>query len=152
MEVNSPPAHPQLTLDDYQRVRRIVNTILGPAFDRDNIAADVVLNCWIKGDTRPSYKLIRWRCLDAARKFAQSRTVDIDASTHPPDTTPHDNKADLINRLTALLDTTERQVIAYKYWLGMTTAEAARRLGVAETVVELTLQRALHKMREGGNE
>ena len=68
-----------------------------------------------------------------------------------PDPAPMESAADdrvLIFELTRALDEREKRMIKLRYYLGLTQAETAKRLGISQVQVSRLESKALNKLRE----
>jgi len=151
-EVQAKP-HPALTLADLRRVERIVAQHLGPAFDRESIASDILLESWLNDQPTPALSFIRHRCIDAMRARAKEHLVMQEAAAvttftlSPEAEEALDNQLE-VDQLIRSLDNQERKLIALRFWMNLSMEACAQRLGVNPSVARLTLLRALEKMKE----
>lgn len=80
-------------------------------------------------------------------RFQYQELEGADEIVEPGDIEHHVEQIDLVKRAMAILPDEQRQVIDYKFTLGLTTQEIAMRLGKTEAAIRQMQCRALRRMR-----
>lgn len=143
-----------LSLTALAQVERAVRRFLGPAFDHESLASDILLESWTKGHPKPALSFIRLRCLDALRSHRLEQSAMHEHASSIVQASPTDDaEAEIelsveIDTLLRPLDNSERKLIALRFWMNLTMAECAKRLEVNTSVAKLMLLRAIEKMKE----
>lgn len=139
---------PEDPLAILQATTRMVRTYLYPPHDVESIAMDIVLESWLNGVSRPSLLFIKNRCIDQIRRRENELNVNkiIASRVSQSSEDPEHQHERLDGLLTTVLSNTERQLVAYRYYLGKTVPEIAQILGKSETFIQDTLRTALVKM------
>ncbi len=137
---------------DLDRVIRITKAFLPTEMDYESIAMDTLLESWQNGIEQPSRSFIRNRCWDALRKRRTELTANEGLSIYSPDEThgalegvDFDN---LMTKLVHGLSVDERKVIWYRFYLGSSVAEIAKKMDIGKGKVYIMLAESLFKMRQ----
>jgi len=141
-------------LPTLNRVLRTVRSILPAHFDTESIAMDILIESWSKNVPDPAYSFIRHRCLDAARNLRREHEVLTEAAeilrtdSSPGDSIPADDCDMMLNYLTAVLDSQEKQAIFYRFYLDLSTVDISLRMSTNAPRVRELLASAIYKMKE----
>ena len=137
---------------DLIRVTQLVRRFLPPGVDYENVAMDVVLESWTKGHDIPSRGFVKNRCWDALRKRRTELKANEGLFIRSPDETQGDLEGvDFDNLMTKLvhgLSVDERKVIWYRFYLGSSVAEIAKKMDIGKGKVYIMLAESLFKMRQ----
>lgn len=142
----------ELNLATFERVHAMVRRILKPSFDTENLAMEILLESWEKG--HEVHLLVRNRCYDLLRRSQKEKAVMQVPRPRSNDTDQDpasDQRLD-VGQLVRVLNTQERKLIFYRYYLDLSLREIARRHGLDVNKVREILASAIFKMRESTNQ
>lgn len=136
-----------------RRIERIVRYLLkGPA-DHEDIAMDIWLELYQKGEA-VSFSFVRYRCIDWLRKRREERDPEDDQRCSR-DLEPNDVEAqDLLQEIVKRVDLNqEDHLLLYRhYYNGETLADIARNERVSPSTITRRLQGILLRLRAAGED
>jgi DNA-directed RNA polymerase specialized sigma24 family protein len=145
-----PHPHNDLSPYHFKRVLGHVQHHLPSHYDREQIALDILVESWLNDQPLPTSNFIHHRCIDAARSQQKESQVMRELSRRVFDAAPeHPTDArERVAKLVKCLDPVEKRAIAFRFYMDMPVAEAAKQCKMPEDAFRLVIQRALYKMRE----
>ena len=116
--------------------------------DPEDIAQSVWITLSEAGETDPSWKMIRWRCLDQLRKrpfLLSALTVDV-AEEPVTERIEYTEDVDLLVR-EALLTDQEQMLLYYKVVLGLDHSATGREMKMSRLKVSVLFRDILERLR-----
>lgn len=153
----SQPDELPLSPEEIRRIRRLVNFRLGPEYDRELIADDIILDALTNDIKHTPKGYIFKKCATAYQE--RKRELEVNKKSlefHQAESlsVKSDKEIqalkDVVDKLTKVLDQDEQRVIWMKYWMDLTLEEICKEMKMRRERVQSIIRIALFKMNQEG--